>query len=160
MNAKPKQVDSTLIQTFSSAVPLGEYRMYSASTQFPSGIPWAGPTCQAVVVAASAYNSGNVPNALQSTVPDGPVFLLCAFRADPENTPHWNVDDALYFNDASGNSWRVHSKSAPDHFKEIVSGSALGDLIRDHDLPPASAGSIDEYRQRGANLDFEKPFNT
>ena len=160
MNAKPKQVDSTLIQTFSSAVPLGEYRMYSASTQLPPGIPWAGATCQAVVVAASAYNSANLPDALRKTTPNGAVYLCREFRADPKGQPHWNVDDTVFYRDAQENGWSVHSKYSPDHFTAIISGSAFGELVRDYHLPSSSAGSLGEYRQQGAHLDFEQPFNT
>jgi len=161
MNSKlPKQVDPGVIQSFAEAVPLGEYRMYSASGQLPASVSWAGLTCQAVVIAASAYSRENLPESLSKITPSGHVYLCRAFRADPDASPHWNVDDSLYFTDRRGSAWMIHSKSSPDHFKHIVSGSGLGDLIRDYNLPSASTGRLDEYRLYGARLDFEEPFES
>ena len=155
-----KQVDLTIIQSLTSAIPLGEYRVYTAARQLPPRVPWAGSTCHAVVIAASAFNGEDTPGAFSGMTPSGNVYLWRAFRADPGSPAHWNVDDALYFTNNQGRPRQIHSKSAPDHFQLIVSGSGLNDLIRDHSLPSASAGPIDAYRQAGARLDFEGPFSS
>ena len=152
------QIVLATIRALEHAVPLGEYRLFAASSQLPSDVPWGGPSCQAVVLAASAFGEPKSPGGGPSARPGGTVYLWRAFRADPKPSAHWNIDDALYYTDASANTWRVHSKDSPDHFASLAAGSGLGDLMTIHSLPAASAGSLDQYRHGGARLDFEGPF--
>jgi hypothetical protein len=126
MNSQPlKQADLQTIQSFAQSVAFGGYRMFSAANQLPSGIPCAGPTCVAVVIAASAFNADNLPGDLTKMMPSGNVYLWRSYRAHTDSPPHWNADDSLCFTDDKGNPWNIHSKSAPDHFKLIVSRSGL-----------------------------------
>jgi len=157
-NKKPKPIGPQIIESLKSAVPLGEYCMYSASSQLPVGVPWGGPKCQRVVVAASSHTGSEIPGLPSNLAPVGPVILWRAFRTMPGGSPPGKVDDCLYYQSGDGNTWSVHSKDSPDHHSHVMSGCGLGALIQDYNLPSASRGSISNYRSEGANLAFEKPF--
>lgn len=152
---RPQQVKSETIQALRSAVPPGEYRLYSTSSQLPPEVPWAGPDCQCVVLAASSYDGPDVPGLPSSMTPGGDVYLWRAFRADPTGSPHWNADDSLYYVGRTGSPWMIHSKDLPDHYQAIMSGSGLAGLVEDYRLPSASSGTLAQYRKKGAHLNFE-----
>ncbi len=155
---RPKQTKPEIIEALRSAIPLGEYRLYSTSSQLPPGVPWAGPDYRCVVLAASSYNGPGVPGLPSSMTPGGDIYLWRAFRADPAGSPHGNVDDSLYYMGRTGSPWMTHSKDSPDHYKAIISGSGLAELAEDYHLPSASSGTLARYREKGAHLDFDGPF--
>jgi hypothetical protein len=157
-NPNPKSIDQQAIQAFARAVSVGEYRLFSAPTELPAGIPWGGPDCQCVVVAASAYSGPGTSSIPPDTAPSGDVYLWRSFRIGQGGSPPHKADDCLYYTDSDGNSWRVHSKDSPDHHKGIMSGSGMSAISNDFYLPSASSGTLDEYRAKGAHLDFENPF--
>jgi hypothetical protein len=66
----------------------------------------------------------------------------------------------LYFEGSEGQSWMISSRDSPEHFKEISSGSAMDDLLREFGLPSAASGILAELRQRGVRLDFEDPLRS
>ncbi len=158
-NKKPDPIDPELIQSMSSAIPLGDYRLFSSSGQIPSALSWGGSDCRAVVIAASAYPPDlSIPDYPCEATPRGTVFLVRRFREAPSPSPVGKVDDALYFADKDGRAWSIHSKDSPDHHKHIMSASGMSTLLQDFNLPSASRGTIEDYRKGGANLDFEAPF--
>jgi len=155
---RPRRTKAEIIQALGSAVPLGEYRLYPASSQLPPGVPWTGPDCRCVVLAASSYNGLDIPGLPSSMTPGGAIYLWRAFRADPTGSPHWNADDSLYYVSRAGSPWMIHSKDSPDHYQAIISGSGLAELVEDCHLPSASSGTLARYREKGAHLDFEGLF--
>jgi len=157
-NKRPKPIDSKIIESLKNEIPLGEYCMYSASSQIPAGVPWGGSDFQCVVVAASSYTGSEIPELPSDMAPHGNVYLWRGFRTIPSGARPRKVDDCLYFQSSDGRAWRLHSKDSSDHHWFIMSGSGLSSLIQDHNLPSASRGSIVNYRSEGANLNFEKPF--
>lgn len=155
---RPRQTKTEIIEALRQTAPPGEYRLYSASSQLPPGVPWAGHDCQCVVLAASTYYGRDVPGLPSGMTPDGDIYLCRAFRADPAGSPHWNVDDSLYYVGRTGSPWMIHSKESPDHYRAIMSGSGLAELAEEYYLPSISSGTLAQYRERGAHLDFEEPF--
>ena len=154
----PKPVEPTRLEPFASAVPFGEYRLYSGSAQIPSGIPWGGRDCRFVVVAASSYSGGSISGLNPIMTPSGSVFLWRAYRVGPSGSPPYKVDDCLYYNSPEGGAWSIHSKDAPDHHTMIMAASGMGNIAHTFGLPAASAGQISEFREAGAYLNFEAPF--
>ena len=155
---RPRQTKPEIIQALRSAVPLAEYRLYPASSQLPPGVPWAGPDCRCVVLAASSCNELDVPDLPSSMTPGEAIYLWRAFRADPTGSRHWNADDSLYYVARTGRPWMIHSKESPDHYQAIMSGSGMAELAEDYHLPSASSGTLLQYRKKGAHLDFEELF--
>jgi hypothetical protein len=157
-NRKPKRVPAEVIQAFSEAVPNGEFRRYSASAT-PAGIPVAGRTCNAVVLAASTVSSSAVLGLQPGQAPAGPVFLWRGFRQSTGASSGRKVDDAIYYISQDGSGWSIHSKLSPDHHRNIMSSSGLAGFLNDHSLPVASAGTLAQYREAGGTLTFETPFS-
>ena len=157
-NKKPKSIDLKIIESLRNELVLGEYCRYSVSSQLPDGVPWGGPNSQCVVVAASWHNGSEIPGLPPNMSPQGNVYLWRGFRTITGDSPMRKVDDCLYYQSDDGRAWRLHSKDSPDHHWYIMSGSGLGALIQDYDLPSASRGNIADYRSEGASLDFEEPF--
>lgn len=155
---KPKQIRSNVLQSLPEEVPIGEYRLYSASSRLPADVPWGGPEFQCVVVAASSFSGSEIPNLPSGMTPKGTVYLWRGFRTIPGGSPPRKVDDCLYYRNGDGVAWSLHSKDSPDHHKHIMSGSGLGNLLQDYNLPSTSAGYIANYISKGADLDFKKPF--
>ncbi len=158
IDKNPKPVEPARLEPFGRAVPFGEYRLYSGSAQLPSGIPWGGPDCRFVVVAASSYSGGSISGLEPSMTPSGSVYLWRAYRVGPSGSPPYKVDDCLYYNGPVGDAWSIHSKDAPDHHTTIMSGSGMGYIAHAFGLPSGSAGKIGEFREAGGYLDFEEPF--
>jgi len=157
-NKDPKQIDPSVMQALAKAVPIGDYRIYSGSTQLPPEVPWGGPDCQCVVIAASSYSGPSIPGIPTNMAPSGPVFLWRAFRIGSDGSPPHKVDDSLYYTNAAGVAWSIHSKESPDHHTGIMSGSGMSVIMHDFNIPSGSSGKIEEYRSRSAHLDFEGPF--
>lgn len=157
-NKKPKPVDPKIIGALKNEIHLGEYCSYSASSQLPAMVPWGGSDCECVVLAASSFSGSEVPGLPSDMAPQGTVYLWRGFRTISSGSPPRKVDDCLYYHSNDGTAWSLHSKDSPDHHLYIMSGSGMGALIQDHNLPSASRGSIADYRAAGANLDFVKPF--
>jgi hypothetical protein len=158
MSKSSKFINSQVIQSLANAVPLGQYRCLSASTQLPSGISWGGSDCKCIVIAASSYNGSTIPNLPSQMIPSGNIYLVREFRSGPEGSPPHKVDDCLYYTNNEGTPWRVHSKESPDHHTGIMSASSFAEIAHEFNLPPASSGTLAEYRSAGAHLDFEQPF--
>ena len=156
-NKKPKLIDPKIIDSLANEISPGEYCLYSTSTQIPAGVPWGSSDFQCVVVAASSYSGSQIIGLPSDIAPHGNVYLWRGFRTISGGSPPRKVDDCLYYQSSDGRAWRLHSKASPDHHWYIMSGSGLGSLIQDHNLPSASRGRIHDYRSGGANLDFEKP---
>ena len=154
----PKLVDRAKLDSFGGAVPFGEYRLYSGSSQLPFGIPWGGSDCKYVMVAASAYSGGSISGLSSGMTPKGAVYLWRAYRIGPSGSPPYKVDDCLYYTGPEETAWSLHSKDAPDHHKTIMSGSDMNGIAQAYGLPSASAGRIGAFRESGAHLDFEQPF--
>jgi hypothetical protein len=141
----------------SSLVNPGNYIRYGSSEK-PGGLPWGGANCRAIVVAASTFEATPLPDIPETNSPDGNVYLIRYFRTYPRKLIPYKVDDALYWVDRDGNPWSIHSKDSPDHHLNIMTSSDLSGLIKDHNLPTASQGSLKEYRKAGARIDFTEPF--
>jgi hypothetical protein len=158
-NKLPTSIDRRIIVSLDTAVPMGERRQYSDSSQLPPDVSWGGPDCQCVVIAASSYSGPNPPGVPSSRAPSpgGPVYLVRRFRSGSGGSPIHKVDDSLYYPNGNG-AWSVHSKDSPDHHRQIMSGSGLNSIVRDFGLPSGSSGTIEEYRSAGGHLDFDEPF--
>ena len=154
----PAQSDPAFVSNFSGLVKPGEYALFGSS-DIPQGVPWGGDQCRGVVLAASTMGPFSLRTVAEAIAPRADVYLLRYFRTYPGSAPPRKVDDALYWLDPSGNCWSLHSKDSPDHHREIMSSTGLEGLIDDMDLPAARRGTLAEYRQAGAYLDFENPFN-
>jgi len=157
-NKDPKPITWAILESLAEAVPTGEYRLYSASPQLPSGVPWGGSDCQCVVIAGSAYSGPSITGIPPSMAPNVPVYFWLSFRLGPGVSPPHKVDDCLYYTNRNGLAFSLHSKDSPDHHTGIMSGSGLGPIMYDFNLPSGSSGKISEYRSGGAHLDFEGPF--
>lgn len=160
-NKKPKSSKLHIIKALSEAVQPGEYQMFSGSSQFSSvfggSVPWGGPDCQSVLIAASTWDEGSFPGLPFEETPSGNVYLWKSFRAYP-GSPISKADVCLYYTNSDGEPWQIHSKpKRSDHWEEIISGSGMAEIARDRKMPSASRGTLFEYRARGAYLDFEKP---
>jgi hypothetical protein len=157
-NNNPRLIEPARLEALGNAVPFGEYRLYSGSTQLPSGVPWGGSDCRFVVVAASSYSGESISGLNPSMTPSGSIYLWRAYRIGPSGSPPYKVDDCLYYSGPEGETWSMHSKDAPDHHTAIMSASGMDSIAHVFGLPPASAGKIGEFRDAGAYLDFEQPF--
>ena len=156
---RPNPVDPHTIAAFEKAVPIGHYKAFDPSSK-PDGIPAAGKNCRRIVVAASTFSGVPLQGVDPSDIPQGPVFFWRAFRTGSSISQPHKVDDALYYRTPNGTPLALHSKRSPDHHSQIASASGLQGIIDSYSLPPASEGTIADYRQLGANLDFETPFKS
>ena len=156
-NRRPRPASSDTMSAFANSVPLKEFRRFDAGS-LPVGIPTPGRTWQAVVVAASSMSSSAVPGLPSQMSPVGTVYLWRGFRPSSGSQSPRKVDEAVFYSAEDGTAWQLHSKESPDHHRYIMSASGLGGLIEDYSLPSASAGTLEEYRSKGARLSFEDPF--
>ena len=154
---RPRPAKPETFEALTHNVEAGYWRMYQSPDELPHDIPWAGRDCMAVLVAASTYDAESAIALHPAPEPGGPVFYHRSWRADSQGKPHWNEYDTLYYESGDGQSWMINSRDSPDHFKEITSGSAMDDLVRDYSLPAAASGTLKELRQTGTRLDFEEP---
>jgi len=157
-NKNPRLEDPQVLQSLANSVAPGTYHVYSASEALPSGLSWPGTDFSYVVLAASSYDGTPITGLNPSITPSGYICLERTFRASTGGSMPHKVDDHLYFMDASGRAWSIHSKGAPDHHWTIMSGSGLKALVDDYHLPSAASGTLDEYRSGSGDLDFEQPF--
>ncbi len=143
---RPRPAKPETLEALKHSVGVGNWRKYQSQDELPDGVPWAGTDCKAVLVAASTYDAGCTVTLHPAPEPGGPVFYHRSWRADAQGKPHWNEYDTLYFKSGDGQSWMVNSRDSPDHYKEITSGCAMDDLLRDYSLPAAASGTLGELR--------------
>jgi len=156
---RPNPVDPDTIAAFEKSVSPGHYMAFDPSSK-PEGLPSAGKNCRRIVVAASFFSGVPLQGVDPSDIPQGPVYLWRAFRTGSSISQPHKVDDALYYRTANGTPLALHSKRSPDHHSQIASASGLQGIIESYSLPPASEGTLADYRQLGANLEFETPFKS
>jgi hypothetical protein len=154
---RPNDADPELLRRLSQLISQGEFVLFGSSDN-PDGIPWGGEDCRAIVLAASCVTPGSAGTPSDPLDPQGEVFLIRYFRQYPKSTTPRKADDVLFWEDPAGYCWSLHSKDSPDHHSRIMSSTDLAGLIHDLDLPSATHGTIDEYRNAGGLLDFESPF--
>src|SRR5512138_2508786 len=104
-NKNPKSVDPQEIHALARAVPVGEYRLFSASAELPSGIHWGGSDCQCVVIAASAYSGPSIPSIPPDMAPSEHVYLWRSFRIGQDGSLPHKADDCLYYTNSDGDAW-------------------------------------------------------
>ena len=140
---QPKLCDAKTIESLRHAVSAGKFHRYDEPSQLPAELSWAGPECQAMVVAASSFSESTISTLTPVQNPQGEIWLVRSFRADPHSRL-WKTDDQVYYCSADGKPWTLHSKDSPDHHRAILAGSALSDLLHDHSLPTAASGTLDQ----------------
>lgn len=136
--------------------------MFSGSSQFFSvfegSVPWGGPDCQGVPIAASTWDEDSLSDLSSRWKPRGNVYLWKSFRSYPGSSMS-KTDVCLYYIDSDGEPRQIHSKpTGSDHWETILSGSGMAEIARDRNMPSASRGTLSNYRAMGAHPDFEEPF--
>ncbi len=140
-----RQIDPNIISALRQEILQGEYRLYMSPSQLPPGLTWGGSQFDCSVWAASSLGGSNAANQPSFLQPQGEIYLWQGYRSSTGGSSPHKTDYCLYWQDASGNAWSDHSKSASEHHNNLVSTSGLEGLIRDNRLPSASAGKTASF---------------
>jgi len=156
-NPKPAREDE--IEALNRLVTGGCYVRVDGRSALPEPLrPYASGESKCTVVASSDFSCAASPIAPEYA-PDGPVTLVKNYRyCEHDGKPHWNVDDCVFWEDGEGRPWKAPSKDAPDHYRAIVAGTAVSDVWDAFKIPPENeSGSLTQFREQGAHLDFVRP---
>ncbi len=154
----PKQAKSEELAALNSLVTGGSFVRIDSRPELPEPLqPYASGKSKCVVVASSDF-SCSANSIAPEYAPEGPVFLLRNYRGCKHNgSPHCNADDVVFWTDEQGHPWKAPSKEAPDHYKDIVAGTAVSDVWEVYGIPKANSGSLADFRKQGAHLNFVEP---
>jgi len=119
--------------------------------------PYASGRFKCLVAASSDFSCSADPPAPQYA-PEGPVFLLRNYRyCDHNGSPHFNADDYAFWRDRGGHAWKAPYSDAPDHYRNVVAGTAVSDVWATFGIPRENSGPLGHFREGGAHLDFVDP---
>lgn len=155
---KPKPAKPEVLIALSEMVSNGCYRTVDDPSSLPEPLqPYASGRFKSMVVASSDF-VGPYEGAEPEYAPHGTVYLVRNYRyCQHDGSPHFNVDDRVFWTDQSGQPWTESSSDAPDHYKKVVAGTLVSDAWSQYRIPVASSGSLEEFRKQGAYLNFVKP---
>lgn len=154
----PKQAKPEELDALNSLVTAGCFVRTDDRQQLPLALqPYASGRSKCTVVASSVYSCSSSSIAPEYA-PNGPVVLFRNYRCcDHNGSPHFNVDDHVFWRDQKGNPWKMSSREAPDHCKEIVAGTLVSDIWDAYGIPQSKSGSLADFRKKGAHMDFVMP---
>jgi hypothetical protein len=154
----PKQAKPEELVALNSLVTGGSFVRIDDRLELPETLqPYASGRSKCVVVASSDFSS-SASSIAAEYAPNGPVVLFKNYRyCEHDRSPHLNVDDHAFWQDRQGNPWKASSRDAPDHYREIVAGTAVSDVWDAYGIPQSKSGSLADFRKQGAHLDFVKP---
>ena len=119
--------------------------------------PYASGRSKSVIIASSNFVCSSTHTGLEYT-PSGRVYVLRNYRyCEHDRSPHFNADDIAFWTDCSGRQWKASSKDAPDHYQTVVAGTTVSDVWSRYYIPVASSGAVEDFRKKGAHLDFVEP---
>jgi hypothetical protein len=153
--ARPDPIGTSIVPALSETVEVGSYVRIDDPGQVPAGLAdYCGTDFRTCVVAAT----GVLPEQWFFGTRNAPVdelYLVKIYRyCEHAGTPHWNVDDVLYWSGGDAFNWKIDTKEGPDHYKRALAGTGLEHLSGAHMFPPGYSGVISEFWEKGGFLDF------
>jgi hypothetical protein len=153
---RPKRINKKHIKILRECSPRDHYVFYDKN-QIPSILQplTAGvhPSLIGMVIAVSGYHPPSIQSPDRSATASGSIVHIRIFRGCAhDGSPHFNVDDAVYWTDCEENAWRATPEQAPDHYITITSSSGVAALRSAYYIPESSSGTISGYRRHGGSL--------